>query len=215
MFNYLDSNENKDKLSSDNTNRMSSGFEPLSPFSANNKNKQTTHLPKWIINNSDNNSKHENHSTNYNFKWLDEHKNKPASNNKNYSPKSLKYNDSLSKSTQPSTENLKLTHTKTNQETSNTSRTNIANITTSNPKDILKNARNSLNNNQIDTALGHYMNLVKSSEKLNQVIDDLEKVVSDPHINNTATILQTLADAYTKSGNFEKALPLYHKALGR
>ena len=59
------------------------------------------------------------------------------------------------------------------------------------------------------------MNLVKSSEKLNQVVDDLEKVISDPHINNTATILQTLADAYTKSGNFEKALPLYHKALGR
>ena len=67
----------------------------------------------------------------------------------------------------------------------------------------------------LDEAMGNYMSLVKSAKKLKQVVDDLEKLVSDPHMKQNPAMIQTLADAYTKTGKFAKALPLYRKALGR
>ena len=67
----------------------------------------------------------------------------------------------------------------------------------------------------LDEAMGNYISLVKSAEKLKQVVDDLEKLIANSHVKQNPAMIQTLADAYTKTGEFAKALPLYRKALGR
>ena len=91
----------------------------------------------------------------------------------------------------------------------------IEQITASTPEQTLKTARSLSQDGQMQAALGHYLYLVKSDQKLKQVVADLEAQRANPHIEQTPLMLQTLADAYTKTGKLAKALPLYRKALGR
>ena len=91
----------------------------------------------------------------------------------------------------------------------------IEQITARSPEQTLKTARALSQDGQIQAALGHYLYLVKSDHKLKQVVEDLEAQRANPHIEQTPLMLQTLADAYTKTGKLAKALPLYRKALGR
>ena len=88
-------------------------------------------------------------------------------------------------------------------------------INASTPDQTLKAARALSQDGKFQAALGHYLYLVKSDQKLKDVVADLEAQLANPHISQTPLMLQTLADAYTKSGNLAKALPLYRKALGR
>ena len=88
-------------------------------------------------------------------------------------------------------------------------------INASTPVQTLKAARALSQDGKMQAALGHYLYLVKSDQKLKEVVADLEAQRANPHISQTPLMLQTLADAYTKTGNLAKALPLYRKALGR
>lgn len=91
----------------------------------------------------------------------------------------------------------------------------IEHITDSTPEKTLKTARTLSQDGKLQAALGHYLYLVKSDQKLKDVVADLEAQRANPHIEQTPLMLQTLADAYTKTGKIAKALPLYRKALGR
>ena len=88
-------------------------------------------------------------------------------------------------------------------------------INASTPDQTLKAARALSQDGKMQAALGHYLYLVKSDQKLKEVVEDLEAQRANPHISQTPLMLQTLADAYTKTGNLATALPLYRKALGR
>ncbi|HJO33415.1 MAG TPA: hypothetical protein QGI62_04695 [Anaerolineales bacterium] len=91
----------------------------------------------------------------------------------------------------------------------------IEHITASTPEQTLKTARTLSQDGKMQAALGHYLQLVKTDQKLKQVVADLEAQRANPHIVQTPLMLQTLADAYTKTGKLAKALPLYRQALGR
>ncbi len=91
----------------------------------------------------------------------------------------------------------------------------IEHITASTPEQTLKTARTLSQDGKMQAALGHYLQLVKTDQKLKQVVRDLEAQRANPHIVQTPLMLQTLADAYTKTGKLAKALPLYRQALGR
>ncbi len=91
----------------------------------------------------------------------------------------------------------------------------IEQITESTPEKTLKIARSLSQEGNLQAALGHYLYLVKSDQKLEEVVADLESQRANPHTKQTPLMLQTLADAYTKTGELEKALPLYRQALGR
>ena len=91
----------------------------------------------------------------------------------------------------------------------------IEQITESTPEKTLKIARSLSQEGNLQAALGHYLYLVKSDQKLEEVVADLESQRANPHTKQTPLMLQTLADAYTKTGKLEKALPLYRQALGR
>jgi uncharacterized protein YdbL (DUF1318 family) len=91
----------------------------------------------------------------------------------------------------------------------------VEHITASTPEQTLKTARALSQDGKMQAALGHYLQLVKTDQKLKQVVADLEAQRANPHMVQTPLMLQTLADAYTKTGKLAKALPLYRQALGR
>ncbi len=91
----------------------------------------------------------------------------------------------------------------------------IEHISASTPEQTLKTARALTQDGNMEAALGHYLYLVKSDQKLKQVVADLEAQRANPHVTQTPLMLQTLADAYTKTRKLSKALPLYRQALGR
>ncbi|MDP7545106.1 MAG: hypothetical protein QGG31_04970, partial [Anaerolineales bacterium] len=91
----------------------------------------------------------------------------------------------------------------------------IEHITASTPEETLKTERALSQDGKMQAALGHYLQLVKTDQKLKQVVADLEAQRANPHMVQTPLMLQTLADAYTKTGKLAKALPLYRQALGR
>lgn len=91
----------------------------------------------------------------------------------------------------------------------------IQDITTSTAEQTLETARALSKDGKLQAALGHYLFLVKSDKKLKHVIADLEAERDNPHTKQTPLMLQTLADAYMKTGDLAQALPLYRQALGR
>mgnify|MGYP006284805079 CR=1 FL=1 len=64
----------------------------------------------------------------------------------------------------------------------------------------------------VDEAVEHYMRLIRASDLLDQVIDDLESFAAQAPKDPQP--LQTLGDAYMKDGNLEQALKAYKQAMG-
>ena len=229
MFNNLDRKETVTTTTSPDIKGDNAVFRPLSPFSAKDANKKQHLLPGWI---SPEGQRSKSPGPNkYNFEWLKNSKTihnksnetsvivdaidnrqaiKPTNNNQ--------YNiSSDEKSQQAANEPDKPKQTlSTSGGTSDSANTVSSKIVDSgSATEILRNARTMSRDGNLDEAMGNYMSLVKSAKKLKQVVDDLEKLVSDPHMKQNPAMIQTLADAYTKTGKFAKALPLYRKALGR
>lgn len=229
MFNNLDGKETITTKTSTDIKGDNTVFRPLSPFYAKDANKKQHLLPDWIL--PDGQRSKIPGPNKYDFEWLKNSKTihnksnetsvivdaidnrqaiKPTNNNQ--------YNiSSDEKSQQAANEPDKPKQTlSTSGGTSDSANTGSSKIVDSgSATEILRNARTMFRDGNLDEAMGNYMSLVKSAKKLKQVVDDLEKLVSDPHMKQNPAMIQTLADAYTKTGKFAKALPLYRKALGR
>jgi tetratricopeptide (TPR) repeat protein len=229
MFDHLDRKESTNNTSSPESKSGNTVFSPLSPFSTKNSNKTEYSLPDWIL-------LEEQHTERqvpniYNFDWLQDkdtiHNNSPVIEG---TVKTEDYPEALLSAHKRQQDNAD--STKAQQE--NNHHNAVNNIPTNDGDDsgyattvkdvfvevgtsteILTKARSMSRNGNLDESIGNYMSLVKSAKKLKQVVDDLEKLIANPHLKETPAMLQTLADAYTKTGEFAKALPLYRKALGR
>ncbi|MDP6793170.1 MAG: hypothetical protein QF660_03860 [Anaerolineales bacterium] len=199
-------------------------FRPVSPF-APSEGSDGEQLPDWARPLGDQQQLQE--SSRYNFDWLSNPDVERSTSSE--TPTHPEHMQSLMPQSEPD-------H-KRQQASSETSRSDFSNraevepasaekdaktfpakvnpISASTPDQTLKTARALSQDGKFQAALGHYLYLVKSDQKLKEVVVDLEAHLANPHISQTPLMLQTLADAYTKSGNLAKALPLYRKALGR
>ena len=229
MFNHLDRKEPTNNTRSPEIKSGNTVFSPLSPFSTNKSDETEYSLPDWILVEDEH---IKNQAPNiYDFDWLQDNNvtqnNLPViagTSNTADNPEALpslnklQHDDSDSnKSQKESNKYNEVKDILTNNESDPDYETIVKStfVEVGNPTEILKNARNMSRDGNLDEAIGNYMSLVKSSKKLKQVVADLEKLVANPHMKETPAMLQTLADAYTKTGKFAKALPLYRKALGR
>ena len=229
MFNHLDRKEPNNSSSSPDIKSRYTVFSPLSPFSIKDSNETEYLLPDWML-------VEEEHSKSqtpnkYDFDWLQDNnitQNGPQAISD--TPNTVDYPETLpsankrqhdvsdgEKSQRESNNFNEVKQTFTNNQSKSDYTHTVAGklVEVGNPTEILKNARNMSREGNLDEAIGNYMSLVKSAKKLKQVVDDLEKLIANPHVKQTPAMLQTLADAYTKTGKLAKALPLYRKALGR
>ena len=229
MFDHLDRKESTNNTSSPENKSENTVFSPLSPFSTKNSNETEYSLPDWIL-------LEEQHTERqvpniYNFDWLQDkdtiHNNSPVIEG---TVKTSDYPEALlsaHKRQQDSADSTKAQQENNHLNAVNNIPTNDGGdagyattvkdvfVEVGTSTEILTKARNMSRNGNLDESIGNYMSLVKSAKKLTQVVDDLEKLIANPHLKETPAMLQTLADAYTKTGEFAKALPLYRKALGR
>jgi tetratricopeptide (TPR) repeat protein len=229
MFDHLDRKESTNNASSLESKSGNTVFSPLSPFSINNSNKTEYSLPDWIL--LEEQYIERQVPKIYNFDWLQDkditHNNSPTiegtANTSDY-PEALlsahKRQQDNADSTKAQQENNNpntVNDIPANHESDSDYATNVkdAFVEVGTSTEILTKARKMSRDGNLDESIGNYMSLVKSAKKLKQVVDDLEKLVANPHLKETPAMLQTLADAYTKTGEFAKALPLYRKALGR
>ena len=215
MFSNLDRKETSNNTSPPNIKSDDSIFRPLSPFSAKDIHERHYSLPGWILPGRQHGKSQD--PSKYNFEWLKNskttnekpHENLAISNSIDNRKELQSTNDTQHKSKQTFSSSVV---------TSGSTSAGASIITESGSAsaiEILRNARTMAREGNLDEAMGNYISLVKSSEKLKQVVDDLEKLVSNPRIKQSPAMIQALADAYTKTGKFAKALPLYRKALGR
>ena len=229
MFNNLDRKETATTSTSQDVKGGNTVFRPISPFSPEDTAEKQHLLPSWILpegHRSKNKGPYK-----YNFEWLKNSKTiqnksnetsfisdntdnrralKPTNNNR--------YNISVNeKSRQSDNEPDKPKQTFSSRKGTPDSATTASSliVDSGSATEILRNARNMARDGNLDEAIGNYISLVKSAEKLKQVVDDLEKLIANSHVKQNPAMIQTLADAYTKTGEFAKALPLYRKALGR
>ncbi|MBS60394.1 MAG: hypothetical protein CL606_03680 [Anaerolineaceae bacterium] len=229
MFNNLDRKENVTTTTSLDVKDDNTVFRPLSPFSAKEAHKKQHLLPGWIL--PEGQSSKSPGPNNYDFEWLKNSKTihnksnetsvianaidnsqaiKPTNNNQYNISSNDKSQQAANDPDQPNQTHSSSVGT---SDSANTGSNKI--VDSGSATEILRNARSMSRDGNLDEAMGNYISLVKSAKKLKQVVDDLEKLVSDPHIEQKPAMIQTLADAYTKTGKFAKALPLYRKALGR
>lgn len=211
-------------------------FRPLSPFSPSESGEEEQ-LPDWALRPRVQRSPRE--GATYNFNWLATRVSDPATSSARSthqepdkspqapSPPSAKA-PSVTNGDAPSysphnVDSITSSSSETITETGSTDSISnhdqlppaIEHITNSTPQQTLKTARALTQDGKMQAALGHYLYLVKSDQKLDDVVADLEAQRDNPNIEQTPLMLQTLADAYTKTGQLAKALPLYRKALGR
>ena len=211
-------------------------FRPRSPFDAK-KNEGDEKLPDWARQRVTQQGSHRN--TTYNFDWLS---NSPTKSSNSSGPNTRPHPDVYEppqtppvSSHPPETIRASQQHVPETFEEdpnlvrekaidvrySNDSNTDdqlppeIQDITTSTAEHTLETARALSKDGKLQAALGHYLFLVKSDKKLKHVIADLEAERDNPHTKQTPLMLQTLADAYMKTGDLAQALPLYRQALGR
>ena len=66
---------------------------------------------------------------------------------------------------------------------------------------------------EIEAAFDEYSTLIKSGEKIDEVIQELNNVLSEDYSNEICVeIFQLLGDAYAKAGRLQEALDTYSKA---
>jgi len=229
MFNNLDRKETATTSTSRDVKGGNTVFRPISPFSPEDTAEKQHLLPSWIL--PEGQRSKSPGPNKYDFEWL---KNSKTIHNKSNETSvisdaidnrqaieptnSNQYNISADeKSRQADNEPDKPKQTFSSRaDTSDSGTTGSGLIVESgSATEILSNARNMARDGNLDEAMGNYISLVKSAEKLKQVVDDLEKLIANSHVKQNPAMIQTLADAYTKTGEFAKALPLYRKALGR
>ena len=211
-------------------------FSPRSPFDAT-KNEGEENLPDWARHRVRQQTLHQ--STTYNFDWLS---NSPAKSSNSSGPNTRPHPDVYKPPQTPPVSSHPPESIRASQQHvpetfeedpnlvrekaidirySNDSNTDdqlppeIQDITTSTAEQTLETARALAKDGKLQGALGHYLFLVKSDKKLKHVIADLEAERGNPHTKQTPLMLQTLADAYMKTGDLAQALPLYRQALGR
>jgi hypothetical protein len=234
MFNNLDRKDTATTSTSRDVKGGNTVFRPLSPFSPEDTAEQQRLLPSWILpegHRSKNKGPYQ-----YNFAWLKNSKTiqnksnetsvisdnrdnrqalKPTNNNRyNISANVISTNE---KSRQSDNEPDKPGQAFVSRAGTSDSATTASSliVESGSATERLRNARNMARDGNLDEAMGNYISLVKSAEKLKQVVGDLEKLIANSHVKQNPAMIQTLADAYTKTGKFAKALPLYRKALGR
>ena len=229
MFNNLDRKETATTSTSRDVEAGNTVFRPISPFSPEDTTEKQHLLPSWILpegQRSKNKGPYK-----YNFAWL---KNSKTIHNKSNETSVISDTIDNRQALKPTNNNqYNISPNENSRQSDNepdkprqafASRAGISDSATTSSRLIvesgsaterLRNARNMARDGNLDEAMGNYISLVKSAEKLKQVVDDLEKLIADSHVKQNPAMIQTLADAYTKTGKFAKALPLYRKALGR
>ena len=229
MFNNLDRKETVTTTTSPDIKGDNAVFRPLSPFSAKDANEKQHLLPGWILPEGQ-------HSKSpgpnkYDFEWLKNSKtihnksnetsvisdaidNRPTIEPTNQNQYNISSDEKSRKADKEPDKPKQTFSSRADTPDSATTRSSLI-VESGNATEILRNARTMTRDGNLDEAMGNYISLVKSAEKLKQVVDDLEKLIANSHVKQNPAMIQTLADAYTKTGEFAKALPLYRKALGR
>ena len=229
MFNNLDRKETATTTTSPDIKGGNAVFRPLSPFSAKDANEKQHLLPGWIL--PEGQRSKSPGPNKYDFEWL---KNSKTIHNKSNETsvisdtidnrQALKTTNNNQYNISPNENSRQSDNEPDKPRQAFASRAGISDSATTasslivkpgSATEILRNARDMARDGNLDEAMGNYISLVKSAEKLKQVVDDLEKLIADSHVKQNPAMIQTLADAYTKTGKFAKALPLYRKALGR
>jgi len=71
-------------------------------------------------------------------------------------------------------------------------------------------AQTKLNDGKVEEAIDGYSEIIKKGQRLNDVIDDLNKAADK--FPEDMSIVQTLGDAYLRANKLQEALDAYTKA---
>jgi cytochrome c-type biogenesis protein CcmH/NrfG len=71
-------------------------------------------------------------------------------------------------------------------------------------------AQTHLTQGNIEAAMHNYNELIQQGQRLDDIIDDLEKAAEQ--LPGEIPIIKTLGDAYMQAGNFQDALDAYSRA---